>query len=116
MTHDEIVEVVLAHKEGKRIEGRFKGASDESWVEVTHINQNGFNFLDWEYRIKEEEDIKEGDLVFVSAKPNWDNYIYVVRVQEITSSGIYGQSFGRCIKNSPACFSFEHNEITKLTI
>lgn len=114
MTHDEIVEVVLAHKEGKRIEGRFKGSSDEIWAEVTHINQNSFNFLDWDYRIKEE--IQKGDLVFVSAKPHWDNYVYVVRVERISSGGIYGQSFGRCVKNSPASFSFENNEITKLTI
>lgn len=48
MTHDEMIAVIQAHKEGKEIQ--FKGESD-SWLDVTVATPN-WNFYDRVYRVK----------------------------------------------------------------
>jgi len=53
VTHDEMIEVIQAHKEGKEIQCRLK---DPSLDEMGWLTKGGdtFNFTDYIYRIKPE--------------------------------------------------------------
>ena len=55
MTHDEIIAVVQAHKEGKEIEREHK-AHEEHWVEDDFPS---WNFVVFNYRIKPEPTLRE---------------------------------------------------------
>lgn len=50
MTHDEMIEVIKAHKEGKKIQEKLNGASE--WRDCSSRN---FNFYAYNYRVKPEE-------------------------------------------------------------
>lgn len=51
MTHDEIIAVVQAHKNGKSIESRCREGSCHRWLES---KDPGWNFYDYDYRVKLE--------------------------------------------------------------
>ncbi len=53
MTHEAMIEVIQAHKDGKPIQRRFYGAGSFPWedLKVGHY----WNFADWDYRIKPEQ-------------------------------------------------------------
>lgn len=53
MTHDEMIEVIKAHKEGKRLERRSVGGFN-NWHDRPASVVDNFNFCDWEYRVKRE--------------------------------------------------------------
>lgn len=63
-----------------------------------------------------EADIKIGDLVLVVAKPDWDSYVSVVRVDSIGSIGIRGETLHTDGFVNPASFSFENNTFVKISI
>ena len=57
MTHEQIIEVVKAHKEGKIIQCNAKGngLSNGGWVDTMHLDDGPiFNFCDLDYRVKPE--------------------------------------------------------------
>lgn len=57
MTHEQIIEVVKAHKEGKKIQCNSIGSrpSDSGWIDTIHLdNGPAFNFCDLDYRVKPE--------------------------------------------------------------
>jgi hypothetical protein len=49
MTHDEMIEVIQAHKDGKEIEAKNKLFDSAMWVT---INVSDFDFFSYEYRVK----------------------------------------------------------------
>lgn len=52
MTHDEMIEVIKAHKEGKKLECRLNPPhASEPW---TTINSPVFDFHNFDYRVKKE--------------------------------------------------------------
>lgn len=51
MSPEEMIVVIAAQSQGKTIEGRTKKGGE--WIKVNHTDY-GFNFCDWEYRIKPE--------------------------------------------------------------
>ncbi len=62
MTHDEMIAVIQAHKDGKQIQRRFNGAGSFPWEDLKVGDY--WNFTDWDYRIKPEEK-KPRELVVV---------------------------------------------------
>lgn len=50
MTHDEMIEVIQAHKEGKAIQVKHSSFTYD-WADISNPN---FNFLEWVYRVKPE--------------------------------------------------------------
>lgn len=54
MTHDEMIAVIQAHKEGKQIQKRAKSFSQNGWYAVS---LDGFNFNLYEYRIKPDPQV-----------------------------------------------------------
>lgn len=52
MTHDEMIEVIQAHKDGKEIEAKNKLFDSAMWVT---INVSDFDFFSYEYRVKPKE-------------------------------------------------------------
>ncbi len=48
MTHDEMIEIIQAHKDGKQIEFR-KSVSKDSWTTLTSA---AFDFVPFTYRVK----------------------------------------------------------------
>lgn len=67
MTHDEMIAVIAAHKEGKRLEWRWRGEPD--WEPVTVRNDLFWNFSTFDYRIAEPkwrdatiDDLKRGPI------------------------------------------------------
>lgn len=52
MTHDEIIEVVKAHRDGKEIQSKNKNWSDSQWC---NTNGPAWDFVSYDYRIKPEE-------------------------------------------------------------
>lgn len=54
MTHDEMIAVIAAHKEGKQIECKTKQIEDARWVDPCHLRKGDFNFGGFDYRIKPE--------------------------------------------------------------
>lgn len=51
MTHDEMIDVILAHKEGISVQLRKRGSS--AWF-PQETRSGLFDFIDYEYRIKPE--------------------------------------------------------------
>lgn len=51
MTHDEMIEVIKAHKAGKSVEYRRLPPDKLGWRSVTNPS---WNFLEFEYRVKRE--------------------------------------------------------------
>lgn len=51
MTHDEMIEVIQAHKEGKAIDGRLIGSGDDDW---RIDDEPTWDFSKWEYRVRPE--------------------------------------------------------------
>lgn len=57
MTHEQIIEVVKAHKEGKKIQCNSIGnrPSNGGWIDTMHLDDGpAFNFCDLDYRVKPE--------------------------------------------------------------
>jgi hypothetical protein len=57
MTHEQIIEVVKAHKEGKKIQCNSIGnrPSNGGWIDTMHLDDSpAFNFCDLDYRVKPE--------------------------------------------------------------
>jgi hypothetical protein len=56
MTHEQIIEVVKAHKEGKEIQCNAKTneLSKYGWIKARLINADDFNFKELDYRVKPE--------------------------------------------------------------
>ncbi len=53
MTHDEMIAVIQAQKDGKPIQRRFNGAGSFPWEDFKVGDY--WNFTDWDYRINPEE-------------------------------------------------------------
>lgn len=52
MTHDEMIEVIKAHNEGKRLEYRLSWDNGNGqWLQLDNFNEH-FDFSIYEYRIK----------------------------------------------------------------
>lgn len=93
MTHDEMIAVIKAHKEGRTLEWRSIAfpQSPGPWVELHNAEFRGFSFLSYDYRIKSEprewwiHDIKQNDKNAYDAYPvkdtdpksGWIGYIKV---------------------------------------
>ena len=57
MTHEQIIEVVKAHKEGKKIQCNSIGnrLGNGGWVDTMHLDDGpAFNFSTLDYRVKQE--------------------------------------------------------------
>ena len=52
MTHDEMIAVIQAHKEGKTIESRARGIGGAKWVTLNE--EPSWQFSEYDYRIKPE--------------------------------------------------------------
>ena len=52
MTHDEMIEVIQAHRDGKKIEWRLKNEEDSPWSNSPF--GISWDFHDFDYRIKQE--------------------------------------------------------------
>lgn len=51
MTHDEIIAVVQAHKEGKKVERKVKEVDTAQWLECFAKH---FNFSEYDYRVADD--------------------------------------------------------------
>ena len=73
MTHDEMIEVIKAHKEGKKIQGAQSGC--KTWSDTSRPT---WNFYEYDYRVKPEELTvyivrnPEG-MLFASLSNSWHN-------------------------------------------
>ena len=68
-THDEMIEVIKEHKEGKEIEFTALGRYYGDWQDV--IGEPSWNFGDFKYRVKPKEIeawgvVKDGELIYSS--------------------------------------------------
>lgn len=54
MTHDEMIAVIQAAKDGKVIESTFNDGLEIDWSEDTEHQKDGFDFQSYIYRIKPE--------------------------------------------------------------
>ena len=52
MTHDEMIEVIAAHRDGKQIQHRAKNQFDHPWSDTASLPV--WNFMNNDYRIKPE--------------------------------------------------------------
>ena len=52
MTHDEMIAVIQAHKDGKTIESRARGIGGAKWVTLNE--EPSWQFSEYDYRIKPE--------------------------------------------------------------
>lgn len=65
MTHDEMIAIIKAHKDGKTIEIKRLGHSFDQWF-IRNWSQPNFDFSTYEYRVKKEP-------VVVYVNPNRPN-------------------------------------------
>lgn len=80
MSPEQMIAVIAAHSQGKAIEGRkldlvAKGVVN--WIEPGHV-EYGFDFIEWEYRIKPEP--REPRVIWVVEHPDgslsFRNFLY----------------------------------------
>lgn len=75
MTHDEMIEAIKAHNEGKRLEYRLSwNNGNGQWLQLDNFNEH-FDFSIYEYRIKPKETefkpkFKVGDFVLSKDREN----------------------------------------------
>jgi hypothetical protein len=75
MTHDEMIAVIQAHREGKKIQVRDR-VNGEPWDDLQ--SNESFNFVGFEYRVRPEP--REWVLVpFAKSSRSEDGYLYGLR-------------------------------------
>ena len=85
MTHDEMIAVIKAHKEGKQIQHSF--VHEDEWYDCI---DNSWNFADFKYRVKPSatyqyvlQDIDSGEIVLskhhYSEQPDLGNHKVICR-------------------------------------
>ncbi len=54
MTHDKMIEVIQAHRDGEKIERKMLGVAMAQWALCKTPQHSRFNFDEYDYRIKPE--------------------------------------------------------------
>lgn len=126
MTHDEIIAVIQAHKEGKKIQYRFRGKETCSFQDLT--SNPVFNFEMVDYRVKPEltreeitakwvkdNDVKIGDRVRVIEENGSDTF----KKANSLAKGIWDVSdiskTHISVSYGDHCFSLQVEQMQKLT-
>ena len=84
MTHDEMIAVIQAHKEGKTIESRAGGIGGAKWVTLNE--EPSWQFSEYDYRIKPEpwKVVKEAVLSM-----EYDQKLSLIQWAGIVKNGTY---------------------------
>ena len=84
MTHDEMIAVIQAHKEGKTIESRARGIGWAKWVTLNE--EPSWQFSEYDYRIKPEpwKVVKEAVLSM-----EYDQKLSLIQWAGIVKNGTY---------------------------
>ena len=84
MTHDEMIAVIQAHKEGKTIESRARGYRWDKWVTLNE--EPSWQFSEYDYRIKHEtwKVVKEAVLSM-----EYDQKLSLIQWAGIVKNGTY---------------------------
>ena len=84
MTHDEMIAVIQAHKEGKTIESRVRGIGGAKWVTLNE--EPSWQFSEYDYRIKPEpwKVVKEAVLSM-----EYDQKLSLIQWAGIVKNGTY---------------------------
>jgi len=66
MTHDEMIGVIMHHKNGGKVECRCK--TDGAWIYKQHVDINGFDFSRYDYRAKAEPMVIFAEVSYITGQ------------------------------------------------
>jgi hypothetical protein len=66
MTHDEMIAVIMHHKNGGEVECRCK--PDGAWIYKQHVDINGFDFSRYDYRAKTEPMVIFAEVSYITGQ------------------------------------------------